>query len=188
MRVLPLRHSAVGLERLQPLWAKVRNYDEAVLLRLRRWHSPAVTRLMCTVTRLGDSATWTWLGIVLLVLGGEARHAGRLLAASALLATAITQILKRLSRRPRPSLGCAGFVALVEDPDRFSFPSGHTAAAFAVAVAYAGAMGTLAPWFLAFALLVAASRVYLGAHYPLDVAAGAVLGAASGALALVWLS
>jgi undecaprenyl-diphosphatase len=74
-----------------------------------------------------------------------------------------------------------GFEALAENPDRFSFPSGHTTAAFAAAVALAGAPYGLGPAALVLAVGIGASRVYLGAHYPLDVGVGVVLGSLSGA-------
>jgi undecaprenyl-diphosphatase len=70
--------------------------------------------------------------------------------------------------------------ALADDPDAFSFPSGHTAVAFAVAAALVGQGEALAAVAFTLAAGIGASRVYLGAHYPLDVAAGALVGAASG--------
>lgn len=105
------------------------------------------------------------------------------LGTGALFATALVQPLKRLCRRRRPDRGIAGFSALSENPDAFSFPSGHTAAAFGVAVALIGEGVALGRVGAALAFGVAVSRVYLGAHYPLDVAAGAVLGSIAGALA-----
>ena len=68
-------------------------------------------------------------------------------------------------------------------PDSFSMPSGHTTAAFSAAVVLA----TLPGWEIAapgMASLVGISRMYMGAHYPTDVAAGAVLGSVCGFLAL----
>ncbi len=105
---------------------------------------------------------------------------GLRLAAGTLVATILSQTLKRSLNRARPTTGIEGFVALAENPDAVSVPSGHTAAAFAVAVAFAGERFGLGPLSLALASGIGLSRVYLGAHYPLDVAAGAVLGSVAG--------
>ncbi len=157
-------------------------FDEAILLGLRRWQLPTVTRLMRVLTRVGDGSSWIFLGLVLLAAGGPARRCGMLLGGAALFATLLSQALKRICKRPRPSSGIGGFIALAENPDVFSFPSGHTCAAFAVAIALAG-QGWLGPLHFSLALAIGMSRVYLGAHYPLDVAAGATLGLIAGAAA-----
>jgi undecaprenyl-diphosphatase len=156
-------------------------WDEAALVRVRRWVKPSLTPLMRFLTRSGDASSWVLLGLVLLSLGGPSSELGGRLAAAAVLATVLVQPLKRLWRRPRPNCRIHGFTALVENPDAFSFPSGHAAAAVAVALAVAG-QGHLLPALLAvLALGVGVSRVYLGAHYPLDVAAGGLLGVLAGA-------
>ena len=156
-------------------------FDEAILLGLRRLHVPAITRLMRIFTRIGDTSSWVLLGLVLLAAGGSARRSGVLLAAAALFATLLSQTLKRLCKRPRPSSRIGGFYALAENPDAFSFPSGHTCAAFAVAIALAG-RDWLGPLQFSLAFAIGISRVYLGAHYPLDVAVGATLGVIAGSV------
>jgi undecaprenyl-diphosphatase len=165
---------------------RVLQLDEAALWGMRRWHGPALTRLMQGLTRLGDAESIALVVLVLLSAGGAATERGKLLAVATLLATLLTQALKRTCRRRRPSAGIVDFIALADDPDAFSFPSGHTAAAVAVAIAMAG-QGAFGPGCMALAAGVAVSRVYLGAHYPLDVAAGGVLGALGGVLARSWL-
>jgi undecaprenyl-diphosphatase len=65
-------------------------------------------------------------------------------------------------------------------------PSGHASTSFAGAVVLTALVRRAAPALFVLALLVAVSRVYVGVHYPLDVVAGAALGAAVG-LAAVWL-
>lgn len=155
--------------------------DEAILLFLLRWRSKGVTALMRAFTRLGDASSWVLTAIAMLCAGGAAVRPGLLVGVSAGIAAALSQTLKRVCRRARPTSGIAGFTALMENPDAFSFPSGHSAAAFAVALALAGSIpgGQV---FVGLAFCVAVSRVYLGAHYPLDVFAGATLGIFAGAL------
>jgi undecaprenyl-diphosphatase len=86
----------------------------------------------------------------------------------------IVQLVKRTVNRPRPSLREAT-ASLVPEPDRFSFPSGHACAAMAVCLAYAMAFPTFALPLVLLAMLVGASRVFLGVHYPGDVVIGQII-------------
>jgi undecaprenyl-diphosphatase len=163
--------------------ARVLLLDEVLFRRIGAFRPAWMVRAMRALTHLGDAPSWICIGLFLLACGGGAAHAGLSLGAAALLATASSQALKRTCCRPRPSTAVQGFVALVDNPDAFSFPSGHAAAAFAVATALAGQGSTLGPLALGLAAAIAVSRVYLGAHFPLDVIAGGILGCGCGALA-----
>ena len=103
-------------------------------------------------------------------------------AAAAGVASLVVQFLKELVDRPRPPVDDPGLGALSAIPGNPSFPSGHSATAFAAATAVAILCPRLRPYALAIAASVALSRVYLRVHFPLDVVAGALVGAGLGAL------
>ena len=167
--------------------ARLLAIDERLLVAARRLHGPWRTRLARALTRAGNSSSWTLVVLVLLAGGQPFTGLAVRLAAATLLGTLLSQALKRSLHRPRPTSAIFGFEALAENPDRFSFPSGHTTAAFAAAVALAGAPYGIGPAALLLALGIGTSRVYLGAHYPLDVGAGVVLGTAAGVIARLGL-
>ncbi len=163
---------------------RILSLDEALLLGIRRFHAPWRTTVARTLTHMGDARSWTVAGLACLAsFGARGIHLGLRLGAATGVATVLSQALKRSLTRARPDTAIAGFEPLAANPDAFSFPSGHTAAAFAVAVAFAGEPHGLGPAALLFAVGVGLSRVYLGAHYPLDVLAGAALGVLSGSAA-----
>ena len=95
-------------------------------------------------------------------------------------------VIKSLTRRCRPCDVAGMGAAAVQPPDRYSFPSGHTAAACVMARVIAVLFPVCAPVAWVWAVLVGLSRIYLGVHYPTDVLAGCVLGGMSATVAL-WL-
>lgn len=99
---------------------------------------------------------------------------------AALLAFAIElplyKILKTQIKRDRPCEVVLGAHQRVSPSDQFSFPSGHTAAAFVIVTLIGNFFSVfLVPVYL-WALLVGVSRIYLGVHYPTDILAGLVIG------------
>lgn len=144
----------------------------ALVLRRRKLAVPAVR----AVTRLGEPATAVALALLFCVvpLPGSplvALEAVLTLASSHLL----VQVLKRVTGRPRPRLP-PGSRSLIEPPDRFSFPSGHAAAALSLVLPLAPELSlTVAVPLVALGLLVGVSRCYLGVHYPGDVVVGWLL-------------
>ena len=93
----------------------------------------------------------------------------------------VAMVLKAAFERPRPFETLAHADPLLSATLGASMPSGHAATSFAGAVVLTALLRRGAPAFFLLATAIAFSRVYVGVHYPLDVLAGAVLGAAVGA-------
>jgi undecaprenyl-diphosphatase len=99
------------------------------------------------------------------------------------ISTVLVEVLKRLTKQPRPATLLED-VYLLEPLHLSSFPSGDSAMAFALASFFLWLNPKVGFVFLVYALLIAYGRVYLGAHFPLDVFAGALIGIFSFLLAL----
>ena len=121
----------------------------------------SITLALCATWLPGGSVSLAWRA--LLVLG---------------VSHAVVQIIKRRAVRERPNKRLL-WDACIAVPDPFSFPSGHACAIMAVAYVISMALPVLAWVLLPVAMLVGASRVVLGVHYPGDVLVGQSLAIAT---------
>lgn len=159
-----------------PLLVRLDARDRALMRRCTiSLAAPRRSRLAwAAVTHLGGTgptvaaAAVPWLQCCALSAAGE------LALKTLVVSHLIVQIMKRTVVRTRPA--SSGMpAAAVAEPDRFSFPSGHAAAAMSVALGYGLTFPILALPLLLLALLVGFSRVRLGVHFPGDVLAGQVI-------------
>jgi len=97
-------------------------------------------------------------------------------------------LLKKNLKRRRPPQFFPSFQSVIEASDEFSFPSGHTCAAFLLLELCSSVFPVLLAPMLVWAILVGCSRVALGVHFPADIIAGATLGFLIGKTAIAFLS
>jgi membrane-associated phospholipid phosphatase len=152
--------------------------DERILRFARtRGHDARAERAIAMFSRLGERGViWIAAGVAGAVLDAPERRSGWQRGAAVVGGVYLANTaLKLVVRRPRPQL--PDLPPLTGTPTQLSFPSAHTATAFAGARLYSQ-MGLPAAPLYAFAGALALSRLYLGVHYPSDILAGALLGSA----------
>lgn len=152
--------------------------DSALCVRVNRTSRNRWVRIWFRIiSRLGDGVFWyAIMAGIMLAQGETGLQACLHMAAAGLAGTLLYKWLKGKTLRPRPYEVHQDIWLTGRPLDRFSFPSGHTLHAVlfnAILLVYYPVLAWLA---FPFTLMVAASRVVLGLHYPSDVLAGAVIG------------
>ena len=170
-----------------PVLLQLSAHDRALLLRCALTQdAPGWARAMWRgITHLGGTgpsilaAGLPWFACCSL------HEASKLAMVSLVSSHLLVQLIKRTVGRSRPAT-MERIVALVSEPDRFSFPSGHSTASMSVALAYAVAFPGWGLPLVLLALLIGFSRVCLRVHYPSDVVVGQMIAAlTTGVCALV---
>jgi len=127
-----------------------------------------------------DGEIWILLAIVLVCIRSQRKHGFSVACGLLLDLMAVNIVLKPLIDRVRPCAVNTAVDMLVAAPTSGAFPSGHTAAAFAVVFALKTAGSPLWKPALAVAIPMAFSRLYLYVHWPTDILGGIVVGALVG--------
>jgi len=145
-------------------------------------HRRLLGKLIPVISRSGDGYLYPMAALFFWLVN---RRLGAMLFCSALVAFAIElpvyKLVKHTVRRYRPCDALCSIERRISAMDRFSFPSGHTAAAFLMATVVSNFFPLVGPFFFAWATAVGFARIYLGVHYPTDVLAGIFLGIGSAA-------
>ena len=164
---------------------RIQTWDDKVLLSLAQKRTPALNKLMVTVTSMGNNGyIWFAMAVPMLLIN-KMRLTGCTVLVAMIFEWLLCEItIKNIVRRVRPCKKDFESYLLIKNPPQYSFPSGHSAASFAVSTAMYFTCQYLFVPFLIFAFLIAFSRIYIMVHYPTDVIVGAIAGVFCGIAAV----
>lgn len=167
----------------------IQRADQALYASLTdRKHAARVASVARLVSKTGDGHLYVALGILALWLDGSHGTAFFLAGLTAFLfELPLYFLIKNSFKRHRPCEVLQALPAFVKPSDKFSLPSGHTAAAFVMAGVGSHFYPDFAVWCYGWAALIGTSRVLLRVHFPSDILCGYVLGTCSAWLSLmIW--
>ena len=148
-----------------------------ILYMIQEWHTPWLDILMTQITSLGNKGFIWIVWAIICLLFPKTRKIGILMLLSLVLMQSFGNILlKPMIARERPCWIDSHVVLLITEPKDYSFPSGHTAASFAVATILRYMKAPFYRLGMILAVMIAFSRLYLFVHFPTDVLGGILLG------------
>ncbi|ROR30655.1 undecaprenyl-diphosphatase [Mobilisporobacter senegalensis] len=162
------------------MFSFIQNIDNLILDRINTiFHSSFLDEIMPVITRLGNNG-FIWIAIaVIFILTKKYRTTGIImLCALGVSALIGNLILKPLIARERPCFLNTDYKLLIPRPQDFSFPSGHTMSSFTASTVLFIRHRKFGIAALVLAATIAFSRLYLYVHYPSDILAGLLMGAA----------
>ncbi|HEV7664149.1 MAG TPA: phosphatase PAP2 family protein [Chloroflexota bacterium] len=164
------------LKRMGPLNA----VDARIYLAVNEAPHPGFLDSLAWALAIVTTGGWIWVIATLVAhlvrIPGSWMAVKRLLPSVVVATWMIEYPIKAFFRRRRPFARIVEALVIGKKPGSWSFPSGHTASSFASAWILSTVWPSRTPLFFGLASAVGYSRIYLGAHYPGDVASGAVLG------------